>query len=572
MADQLGAPAAAADHALPDSTSGDGLSGELSEIMDAAEGTPSGTMSLDVPLTSLESCSRPSAAFDAASNFPLPLGDDAPATSAAPSRSIPQEGFPMPTPLAVPRALGVSTQPLTPPKAVNAASIENDPRSRTPQRPLALPKEVRGIPPVPPFDSPPASSLRGAIAAGSIPKSVQVFPMTPRSEPQAVALRDLSDLDVRLREWVSQQFQSRDFHTAQMFNRAQEAGKQLEAKVEDAKMFLSQAFHRSAEAAQSLTSLNADSEKLRCELGEEIQKVSEYLRVQLEQGGHALLLADVELRRDVSVLAERVETANARLGDLETECRSRMANLEIERGHNATSMQQLYDAVDHKLSAVEGGIQSRLDSNERNSGVQELFVRLEEITRSADQRFQELSDHVLTLGPSAPAQGGASSDNVLTNVVTALQGEVDDLRTEVLRARSSAEAAQTSSASKADSPGWQEVHDRVTGVFNDTQETNKNLDNLANQVRSGKSLSEQMSRDMGALTARVRALEASGSRRRTPSDPARQGPCAANAPRPPVPFAPAAGDSPHVYRTFDYPRKLARFGCEHAYGTCSESC
>ena len=219
-----------------------------------------------------------------------------------------------------------------------------------------------------------------------------------------------------------------------------------------------------------------------------------------------------------------------------------MADLEIERGHNATSMQQLYDAVDHKLSTMEGGIQSRLDFNERNSGVQDLFVRLEEITRSADQRFQELSHQVLTLGSSAPAQGGASSDNVLTSVVTALQREVDDLQVEMLRARSSAEAAQTLSASKADSSGWQEVHDRVTSVFNDAQETNKNLDGLANQVRSLKSLSEQALRDVSTLTARVRALEASGSRRQTPSDPAR--PCAANAPRPPVPFAPAAGDSP----------------------------
>ena len=307
MAEQLDATAAAA--ALPDSTSGDGLSGELSEIMVAAEGTPSGTMSDDVHLTSLESCSRPPAASSAASNFPLPLGDVAPAASAAPSRSVPQEGFLMPTPLAVPKALGVSTQPLTPPRAVNAAPIADDPRSRTPQRPLAFSEKVRGIPPVPSFDSPPASSLRGAIVAGSIPQSAQVFPMTPRSEPQAVALRDLTDLDVRLREWVSQQFKSRDFYTSQMFNRAQEAGKQLEDKVEHAKMVLSQAFHRSTEAAQSLTILNTESGKLRRELGEEIQKVSEYLRVQLEQGGQALLLADVELRRDVSALAERVETA-----------------------------------------------------------------------------------------------------------------------------------------------------------------------------------------------------------------------------------------------------------------------
>ena len=313
MAEQLlDAPAAAADHALPDSTSGDGLSVDLSEIMDATEGTPSGTMSLGAPPTPLESGSRPSAAFGAAPNFPLPLGDIATATNAAPSLSVPQEGFPMSTPSAVPKALGVSTQPLTPLRAVDAARIEDDPRSRTPQRPAALSKEVRGIPPVPPFDSPSPSSLRGAITAGSIPTSAQVFSMTPRAEPQAVALRDLTALDVRLREWVTQQFHHRGFHTAQMFNRAQEAGKQLEVKIEHAKQALSQAFHRSSEAAQALTTLNAESGKLRRELGEEIQKVSEHLRVQLEQGGQALLLADVELRRDVSLLAERVETADAR--------------------------------------------------------------------------------------------------------------------------------------------------------------------------------------------------------------------------------------------------------------------
>ena len=65
---------------------------------------------------------------------------------------------------------------------------------------------------------------------------------------------------------------------------------------------------------------------------------------------------------------------------------------------------------------------------------------------------------------------------------------------------------------------------------------------MANQVRSLKALCDQAWREVCALTTKVRALEASGSRQRTPSDPARSS--GGNAPRPPIPPAPAAGDSP----------------------------
>ena len=245
MAERADATAAAANRSLPDSTSGEGLSGDLSEIMGAAEGTPSGTLSGDVHFASFESGSRLPAALNAATDFPLPLGDVAPAAHAAPSRPIPAEGFPMPTPSAVPKALGTSMRSLTPPRATNVAPDRDSPRTRTPRHesPINTPprqlafsaRVVRGVPPVPSFDSPPSGSLRGAITARPIPKSVPVFPMTPRSEPQAIALKDLTELDIRIREWVSQQFQSRDFYKSQMFNRAQEAGRQLEDKIDQGK-------------------------------------------------------------------------------------------------------------------------------------------------------------------------------------------------------------------------------------------------------------------------------------------------------------------------------------------------
>ena len=174
--------------------------------------------------------------------------------------------------------------------------------------------------------------------------------------------------------------------------------------------------------------------------------------MQLEKGGQALLLADVELRRDVSALTEQVESAEARVTASEAEYRPRIANLEIEIGQHANTIQQLYDAVDHKLSEMEGRIESRLDYHERNSGVQTLFARVEEVTRLADQRFQEVSSQMLTLGAVGTAQGSASSDNALASVVTALQREVDDLQVEVHRALSSAEGAHKVLSSRSTRP------------------------------------------------------------------------------------------------------------------------
>ena len=195
--------------------------------------------------------------------------------------------------------------------------------------------------------------------------------------------------------------------------------------------------------------------------------------MQLEKGGQALLLADVELRRDVSALTEQVESAEARVTASEAEYRPRIANLEIEIGQHATTMQTLYDAVDSKLSEMETRIESRLDYNERNSGVQTLFARVEEITRMADQRFQEVSGQMLTLASTGPAQGSAPSDNALVSVVTALQREVDDLRVEVHRALSTAEGAHKVLSSKVDSSNFQEVHDRVTSASNEAREASK---------------------------------------------------------------------------------------------------
>ena len=53
---------------------------------------------------------------------------------------------------------------------------------------------------------------------------ITALPLTPPLVGQMVAVGGPAELDVRIWGWVAQQFLSGDFRTAQLFQRAKEAG------------------------------------------------------------------------------------------------------------------------------------------------------------------------------------------------------------------------------------------------------------------------------------------------------------------------------------------------------------
>ncbi len=148
---------------------------------------------------------------------PVPL-QDVPSVSAEPIRgeAIPLQDAARSAPPHEARAI----VPSTPPRTSHDVREPDGPRTRTP--PGTVAKAIAKFSP----------------AVPSVPKSPQVFPMTPprsqalapRSSPIAavvqnaggtVSVQDLLDLDNRLREWVRAQLQSQHFQTCTLFQRTQ---------------------------------------------------------------------------------------------------------------------------------------------------------------------------------------------------------------------------------------------------------------------------------------------------------------------------------------------------------------
>ncbi len=331
--------------------------------------------------------------------------------------------------------------PSTPPRAPRGDRKDDAARTRTPPG-TAVAKAVAKL----------------SSASPAQPLFPQVFSMTP-TRPQALVTRsspisavvqsaggtasvqDLLDLGARIRNWVREQMQSQSVQTCTLFHRAQEAGKALEDKINDAQSRMAVHLQQTSDASRVLEALIGESQDLRTQLQLEVRQIAEHFEDKLQSGGEAIVAKDIELRTKVEVSAAGLESVGGRLNEHETDLQGRVAALEVFSDQHSQLVQTLCQAIDTNYQQLEDRVEARLNEASRHSGVQELFGQFQVASQEARDGIATLQarfDHLEASGSKGPP---ASADAPLAFALQALQVEVTDLGTHVARALSLSEDA-----------------------------------------------------------------------------------------------------------------------------------
>ena len=335
--------------------------------------------------------------------------------------------------------------------------------------------------------------------------------------------------------------QSQSVQTCTLFHRAQEAGKALEDKINDAQSRMAVHLQQTSDASRVLEALIGESQDLRKQLQLEVRQIAEHFEDKLQSGGEAILAKDIELRSKVEVLAAGLESVGGRLTEHETDLQRRVAALEVFSDQHNQMVQSLRQAIDTNYQQLEDRVEARLNEANRHSGVQELFGQFQVASQEARDgiaTIQARVDHLEASGSKGPP---ASADAPLAFALQALQSEVTDLSTHVARALSLSDDAVQRPGGQCDPNPCEDLRRETECAF---QEVRKELGLLAplkdlpRQLGCVKEVCGQEWRDTCALSHKVRALEASGARQRTPSDPSR-GKAADSVRPPPMPASQA---------------------------------